>query len=193
MLKQNNNVLIATAAADLLERKTGTAISRGKAFELLENMLFIKQTPLFHTISADKLLRLVEIARLVVFQKEEVVSSEGRVANQLYIVRSGSMRVEKKSEGRRHLVAMVRKGETYGEVGLFSRAVRETSAIAQERSEIYIIKGSDIRRLVNETPEVALYLLEVISKRLFQSGKMVEKPRRASIVDYGTTAEFHNQ
>ncbi|MBN1576645.1 MAG: cyclic nucleotide-binding domain-containing protein [Chitinispirillaceae bacterium] len=179
MLVHKKNELIASAAQNLLERKNGAAISRGKAFELLENVLFIKQTSLFHTISADKLLRLVEIARLVVYQQGEVVSTEGKVADQLYIVKSGGMRVEKTIDGGRVLVAVVKPGETYGEIGLFSRAVRETSATAQEKSEIYIIKGSDIRRLIKETPEVALRLLESVSKRLFQSGEMTEKPRMA--------------
>ena len=102
------------------------------------------------------------------------------------------MRVEKTDGAQRHQIATVKKGETYGEVGLFSRAIRETSAIAQEKSEIYIIKGSDIRRLVKETPEVAINLLEVISKRLFQSGKIIERSGKEK-KDAVTVAEFHNQ
>ncbi|MBN1309734.1 MAG: cyclic nucleotide-binding domain-containing protein [Chitinispirillaceae bacterium] len=183
MLAHEKNKLISSAAKNLLERKKGAAVGREKAFELLENVIFIKQTSLFHAISTDKLLRLVEMARRVVYRKGEVVSAEGRAADQLYIVKSGGILVEKTIDGERTFVAVVNPGQTYGEIGLFSRAVRETAATAQEESEIFIIKGSDIRRLIKETPEVAINLLESVSKRLFRFGEMAEKLRTADRTD----------
>ena len=93
----------------------------------------------------------------------------------MYIVKSGSLRIETRNSGSAEIISRVKEGETYGEVGLFSKAVRGASAIADEYSEVYIIKGADIKRLVREVPEVAFNLLETISRRLVKDGMEIER------------------
>jgi CRP-like cAMP-binding protein len=175
MMTKNNNSMVSDAATDLLRRKSGSRIPRSRAFELMEGVLLLKKVLLFHGISADKLLRLMEVAHLVEFEKGDVVSTEGRVSDQIYIVKSGILRIEKRINGARKKVAMVAQGESYGEEGLFSRSIRATAAIANTGTKVYIIKGSDIKRLVREMPDIGFNLLEVISTRLLRRGEEVEK------------------
>ena len=170
MLSYHKNELISSAANDLIEYQMDDQGRRGKAFELLESVLFFKSMRLFSGIGADKLLHLVEMARLVEYQKDAIVSMEGRVADQMYIVKTGVLRIETKNDGVDEIAAFIRAGETYGEVGLFSRSVRKVNALADETSSVYIMKGSDIKRLVREVPEVALNFLETISKRIVGDG-----------------------
>ena len=178
MLSYHKNELVSSAAADLLEHSPEGQSRRGKAFVLLESVLFFKGMRLFSGIGADKLLHLVEIARLMEYQQEEIVSMQGRVSDQMYIVKTGALRIETKIEGVDEIVTYIKAGETYGEVGLFSRSIRNASAIADEKSEVYIIKGADIKRLVREIPEVAFNFLEAISRRLVKDGLETEKIKR---------------
>jgi hypothetical protein len=174
MLSYNKNDLVASAATDLIEFAHDGRTRRGKAFQLLEGVLLFKGMRLFNGIGADKLLHLVEIARLVVFHKEEMISMQGRVSDQMYIVKSGSMRIETRKNGIAETLSRIGAGETYGEIGLFSKAVRGASAIADEYSEVYIIKGADIKRLVKEVPEIAFNFLETLSQRLVKDGVEIE-------------------
>lgn len=170
MLSYHKNELIASAAIDLIDMEGEGRTGRGKAFQLLDSVLFFKNMELFNGIGADKILHLVEIAQLVTFRKEAVVSMRGRVADQMYIVKSGSLRIEAEHDGIKETVHTIPSGKTYGEVGLFSKTVRSVSAIADEDSEVYIVKGADIKRLVREVPEFAFNFLEKISRRLVKEG-----------------------
>lgn len=174
MLTKNDNEMVADAATDLL-RRSGSRMKRSRAFELMDGVLLLKKVLLFHGISADKLLRLVEIAYLVEFQKGDMVSTEGRISDQIYIVKSGILRIEKRVNGTKRKVALINQGESYGEAGLFSRGIRSTAAVAHTGAKVYIIKGSDIKRLVREIPDIGFNLLEVISSRLLKCGEEVEK------------------
>lgn len=178
MMVHDNNERISSAAMDLLRRDEEDKKKRSRAFELLDGVLFFKQTSLFHNISADKLLRLVEIAHLVDYQQNEIISLQGKISDQIYIVKTGCMHIEKDIDGISTLVTVVKRGETYGEIGLFSKTTRTTTARAQERSEIFIIKRSDLKRLVRETPDIAFNLLEVISNRLIKSEEATESLRK---------------
>lgn len=175
MLTHSPNELVSSAAMDLLERKNGGGMSRGKALELLDNMLFIKKTPLFHNISADKLLRVVEITKLVSYEDGELISEAGRVADQLYIVKSGCIRIESDFNGIMAPAGLVRPGESWGESGLFSRSIRNVSAVSQGLSSIFIVKREDIRRLIKEIPDIGLNMLEVMGRRLLKRGEQVER------------------
>ena len=104
-----NDERISSAAMELLRRDEEDKKKRSKAFKLLDSVLFFKQTSLFHNISADKLLRLVEIAHLIEYQQNEIISVQGKISDQIYIVKSGSMRVDKNSNGISTLVLLIRK------------------------------------------------------------------------------------
>jgi CRP/FNR family transcriptional regulator len=174
MLKNDNDDLISSGAIEILQKQNQNKISRERAFNLLERVLFFKHTILFHTISAEKLLRLVEVARQVEYKEGEEISTTGKVSDQLYIVKSGCIRVEKIAADNKISVIFVNQGETYGEVGLFSKAIRKSTAIAHTRTELFVIKGADMKRLIREIPDIAFNLLEVISGRLLESGYTVE-------------------
>ncbi len=173
-MKHDADMRASSAALELLDWKNGRKIDRSEAFELLERVLFLKHTALFHRIGAERLLRIAETAHCVEYDAGEVISNQGRMSDQLFIVKTGRVRVEKRSENGNIPVAYIGKGETYGEVGLFAKTARKSTAIADEKSELFVIKGTDMRRLLRDIPDMAFGLLEAISMRLLKSGGEVE-------------------
>jgi hypothetical protein len=165
-LSQSKNRIVRSAAMDVLNDFRGNRIERSKALELLEGVLLLKKTAIFKNISAEKLLRLVEITYLVEYQKNEIVSKAGKVADQIYIVKKGTLRIVKGNEVSGEQISSIGVGESYGEIGLLSKSVRKTTAVADKRSFIYIIKNADLKRLIRELPDIGFNLLESISTRL---------------------------
>lgn len=167
-LTQSKNRIIKTAAMDIVENLQDNRIKRSKALELLEGVLLLKKTDIFKSISAEKLLRLVEITHLVEFQKNEIVSQYGKMADQLYILKSGRLKIIKGNRENTESFTYLDAGNSYGEIGLFSKSVRKATVVAEKRSMVYIIKNDDIKRLIRELPDIGFNLLESISTRLLR-------------------------
>lgn len=180
-LSHDSNRHVALAGRDMLEKKTKEEKLRSEAFILLEKVLFFKKTSLFKNVSAEKLMRLAEISQYAVYEKDTVISVQGEVSDQLYIVKKGNLKVVKSESGSNEtVITIIKEGETYGEIGLFSQAPRSASAIASEFCELFIIKRGSFKKLLLEVPEIAYNMLETMSERLRKNGdEMVELKKRS--------------
>jgi hypothetical protein len=144
---------------------------RSYALELLERVLFLKSTPLFKNVSSEKLLKLAEIACPVDYELSEVISKQGDIAEHLYIVKTGSLKVLKQDGEKLVNISVINIGETYGEIGLFNQAPRSASAVAIEKCSLLIIKRAQLKKMLIEVPDIAFNLLGVLSDRLRKSGE----------------------
>jgi CRP-like cAMP-binding protein len=175
MLEKNSDERISAAAGELFGQKNGDIDKHSRAFNLLEQVLFFKKCTLFHNISADKLLRIVELVHLAHYQKNEVVSAVGHLSDQVYIIKTGLLQIEHFANGENLLLRLIGPGEIYGEAGLFSKVSRTTTAIAAESTDVFILKRADMRRLIREIPDLALNFLETLSVMLCSGGDEVLK------------------
>ncbi len=171
LLAKDENRYLAQAARMLNGGETEQ--NKMNTFELLETVLFFKKTMLFRNVSAEKLMGLAEISTLVSYERGEMISKEGDISEHLYIVRSGSLKIAKEKNGVKTILSIVRRGEAYGEIGLFNNAPRSASAVANEDCEVFVIQRSSLKRLLMEMPEIAYNFLEIFSEKLRRSGEEV--------------------
>jgi ATP/ADP translocase len=164
---------VATAAAQLLSASKDTDAMKIDAFNLLERVMSLKKTPLFGTVSAEKLMELAEATQRFSYKAGTLISREGELSDHLYIVAGGSLKIVKAKNGVKTILSIVGKGETYGEIGLFNQAPRSASAIANEDCELWVIQRSALKKILLDMPEIAYNLLEVFSEKLRRSGEEV--------------------
>ena len=165
----NSNSYCANAAEWILENK-GNAM---ETFNLLETVFFFKTTVLFRNVAAEKLMGLAEASKLVNHPKDTVISREGDVAEHLYIVKSGSLKIVKIKNNIRVILSIIRIGEAYGEVGLFGHNPRSASAVANENCQLLVIQRESLKKQLMEMPEIAYNFLEIFSDKLRKSGEEV--------------------
>ncbi len=180
-LSGDGNPHVAAAAQALCRARGSEDV---ETFELLETVLFLKQTPLFHSIAGERLMAVAEICEEKAYEAGTILSREGEVSDHLYIVKSGSVDIVKETGGRRRTLGRLRTGETYGEVGMFSQAQRSASAVAQESCRVYEIQRSALKKLLMRMPEIAYSFLEIFSDKLRRSGEELPQDGVA-----GTTVE----
>ncbi|MDD5673261.1 MAG: HEAT repeat domain-containing protein, partial [Chitinivibrionales bacterium] len=140
---------------------------------LLEAVMFFKKTPLFRNVAAERLMGVAEISQVRAFAKDTVISNQDEIADHLYIVARGSLRIVKFTKGYGAVLGIVREGEAYGEIGLFTASPRSASAIAEEDCELYIIRRSAFKKVLLEIPEISYNFLEIFSEKLRKSGEEV--------------------
>jgi hypothetical protein len=170
-IKNDHQSYLAKAAAQLLSTGVEAPIMKIEALDLLERVMSLKKTPLFGTIPAEKLMELAELTQRLSYKKGTLISREGELSDHLYIVATGSLKIVKVKNNVKTILNIVRKGETYGEIGLFNQAPRSASAVANEDCDLWVLQRSPLKKMLLDMPEIAYNLLEVFSEKLRKSGE----------------------
>ena len=96
-----------------------------------------------------------------------VILREGESGDSIFLIGSGSAEaLLSSSSGPPITLSVMRKGETFGEMGFFERRPRSASVRARESCLVLEIAGHGLRRLVDSHPEVGLKILLQVSERL---------------------------
>jgi len=174
-LQLDPNIYLSRAACELLPNPGSPGFKGNvvETFELLERVMALKKTSLFHSIPAEKLMGLAEITRSMSYKAGTLISREGEVSDHLYIVRKGGLKIVKSKNNIKTILTILHAGETYGEIGLFNQAPRSASAIAQEDCEVWVIQRSSLKKFLLEMPEIAYNFLEVFSEKLRKNSEEV--------------------
>jgi CRP-like cAMP-binding protein len=137
-----------------------------RIFAILERVLFLKGMDIFRNVDTERLSVVAEIARELIVSPGEVVAREGDVAESLYIVKEGSLRIQKEKDGTPYTLKNLRSGECFGVYGLFGEKPRAAGAVANERTVLFEIRKNEFKKVLIGNPEIAYNILENLSEHL---------------------------
>jgi CRP-like cAMP-binding protein len=100
-------------------------------------------------------------------QRGDVLFAEDDEADALYIVTAGRIAIANKSiDGRESMVALMERGDLFGEMPLFDHQTRSAEARALETSELIEITYPPLRELYEKRPVLLWRVVEMLALRL---------------------------
>lgn len=136
----------------------------------------ISGIPLFQGLPKQQLEEVVDITTDQTFQKGQTVFSEGEEASGFYVVISGQVKIFKlSSEGKEQILHFVARGESFGEVPMFTGGRFPAHAEAVERSRIFFFPRIFFLELIRKDPSLAMNMLADLSGRLRRFTLLVEE------------------
>ncbi len=121
--------------------------------------------PLFGDLDPASLHTLIRKVRVVVLESGQVLFRQGDSANSLYIVVDGA--VVPIAEGtRRRKLAVLERGEFFGEIGLMAKQPRNATVEAIVDTKLLAIDRRVVWDLIDEQPSVAQRILRFLRARL---------------------------
>jgi CRP-like cAMP-binding protein len=109
------------------------------------------------------------------FPKGTVLFNEGDEGEEMYIIRSGQVAIKKRVPHGEVVLALLEKGDFFGEMALLERIPRTAGAEMVEDGDLIVI-GSDVfGDMVRANPEVAVRMLRKYSLRLRETTKQIEE------------------
>ena len=122
----------------------------------------------------------------------EVVLREGDEGNDIYVIRRGSMIVEKQLGGRAVFLSYVPAGSYVGEMALIDGAPRSATVKAAIKSEVVRLPGEAFARLLQQKPELfAKASADMARRREVNAFVESRKDSFSGAVDmYSQTAQF---
>jgi small-conductance mechanosensitive channel/CRP-like cAMP-binding protein len=148
------------------------AVRAGERLETLNHVDFLAALP------DDAKVRLVEGARSQLFAKGERIICEGEVGHELFIIRSGRVRVMVKSSKRGEVeVAQLGPNQFFGEMSLMTGEQRKASVDAIDETELLVIDKEAFRPILDSSPKLAETISDVLAARALELGEEASADR----------------
>jgi CRP-like cAMP-binding protein len=123
--------------------------------------------PLFAGIEKDAARGLVAAMAQVDLSRGQVLFREGEQGECLYVIRSGKVKLGRRSgDGRENLLSVLGPGEMFGELSLFDPGPRTATATAVGDAVLYELSHTELLGWLERFPTVARYLLGALARRL---------------------------
>ncbi|MGI9062079.1 MAG: Crp/Fnr family transcriptional regulator [Ktedonobacteraceae bacterium] len=137
--------------------------------------IYLKQVPLFAGLTDEDVRELMEVARKRTFRSGEVIFHRDDPGQVLYVIKEGKVKISLVSpDGQEIVLAVLGKGECFGEFAILDGLSRSADAITLEKVECYTLQRSDFHNAILKNPKIAIQVLEVLTKRLRINDQMVE-------------------
>jgi CRP-like cAMP-binding protein len=112
------------------------------------------------------------------FKKGHVLFHEGEDGEDMYIVQSGKVAIKKRLAEGEATLAVLEKGDFFGEMAILERLPRSASAEVIEEGDLIVIAGEIFGDMIKANPEIAVRMLRKQSIRLRETNKQLEQALR---------------
>jgi len=138
------------------------------------NDAFIRDVPLLARLSDEDVSLLAARGRVRRYNAGATIFHEGDPGDALYVVADGRVRISRLSgSGSEATLAIVSKGDCFGEFALLDSRPRSATATAQVATRTFVVGREDFRDWVRHRPEASLALLETLSLRLRRTDEAI--------------------
>ncbi len=135
---------------------------------------FLSAVSIFSRMTAKDLDRIAENAGVQEFEQGDLIIREGEKDHRLFVMVRGRVKVVKRLGQRDEKdLGVFGPGAYFGEMALIDNLERSASVIAMEPAQVLCLEQLDLQRLMADCPQMALELLEVLSRRLRAAEKII--------------------
>jgi CRP-like cAMP-binding protein len=95
----------------------------------------------------------------------DIIYKKGEIAEAMYVVMSGKVRLYLADAASGSWSEEFIKGDFFGEGSLLEAVPRETTAVAMEDSELVSISRGTFMRMIRQSPEISVKMMQRLTKR----------------------------
>lgn len=134
----------------------------------------ILDTPLFQDINVtDQEYVLSKFAERF-YHKDRILFLQGDPGLEMFVIKSGSLKIFRESEGKEFILGHQFPGESIGELEAVYSSSRLASVATLEKTVLWTIHKSDLEDLMDHYPQILRKLFYVVSERLDQADRKLE-------------------
>lgn len=152
---------------------------------------FARQSPLLSALPEGAVESLLKRSHLRVLRAGEILYREGDRPGNLYIARTGFLKVARRVDGLELVLQYFREGDVFGVTAALFEEAQSATVSANTRAEVIVISGAVVQELLNGNPELRRNLVrearrneETLQK---QSAQALAKPNLKNTMGLTTT------
>ncbi len=133
----------------------------------------LAHVPLLRELAPADLERIASVTRRQEFEPGENIVEIGDPGRSLYLVLKGHVRVLYPAMSADFELARLEGGDFFGEMALLNGKPRSATVRAVDRVEALVLDKEEFRRILIDTPQVAVELLEAMSVRIRNADEQI--------------------
>jgi len=99
-------------------------------------------------------------------QAGTVIFKEGEEGDQMFIIQGGRVKVSRSIGGKEQLLAVLGKGDFFGEMALVTRERRTATVTTLEPVRLLAFNREGFLNMINKNPKIALSIIDKLCRRL---------------------------
>lgn len=123
---------------------------------------FIQLKPKTHAVYFEPTSELLRV-----YPKGTMIFSECQAGADMFIIQEGAVRITKVVDGREVILAVLKKGDMFGEMALLENKPRSASAIAHENCRLMTVNRRNFDQMVATQPQLIARLTTTLAERLW--------------------------
>lgn len=141
----------------------------------MDTRAFLRQVPLFESLSEDELQALSNVTIARTFTRDSIIILAEEEGDTLFIIRHGQVKVSIVSEdGREVILSLLGPDAVFGELSLLDGKPRSANVIATEETDLIMLRRADFVQLIYRVPRIATALLAELASRLRKTDRQIE-------------------
>lgn len=158
--------VVACAEAVIARGDEGDRMAqRATTMPVIERVLFLRRVPLFDGLAPADLGAIAEVAEERSFEDGELLAAEGELGDELFIVASGTVRVEAGGSE----IARRGRGEVLGEISLITHGPRMASLVADGDVRAIRIGRREFESMIHDRPDIGIGVMRVLAQRFAEA------------------------
>lgn len=130
----------------------------------------LKKIPIFSQLREKDLEKILSITVYKEYKKGSIIFMEGFKGTAFYFIKSGKIKIYKTSkDGKELILNIYGKNNVFAEVTIFNDVNYPATAEVIENSVVGIVNNSELEKLIKSNSDLALNLIKVLSKRLYNT------------------------
>lgn len=110
--------------------------------------VFLYRVPVLNLLPLELMEEVVEHLRAQRYRREETIVQQGDRGDAMYLIRSGTVEVVMDADGGAEMVAVLSRGDYFGEIALLEDVPRTATCRCRTDVEVYAMGREDFQRLL---------------------------------------------
>jgi CRP/FNR family cyclic AMP-dependent transcriptional regulator len=123
--------------------------------------------PLFANLGAEALNKIAALCNTQHLAPREVLFQKGDTGDALYGIRRGQIRIETgTAAGGQLTLNFLGSGDLFGEIAALDGQPRTADAMAEEQTELFVIRRDDFLGFLEREPRIAVKFITLLCERI---------------------------
>ncbi|MCK4543628.1 MAG: Crp/Fnr family transcriptional regulator [Spirochaetales bacterium] len=116
-----------------------------------------------------------------IFDSGKVIFKEGEIGDKMYIIQEGSVRISKEIGGKEHILAVLGKGDFFGEMAIVTSIARTATATAAGTVRLLSFNREGFIGMIEKNARIGLNIIDKLCRRLQQANQQIQHLVRKNV------------
>jgi CRP-like cAMP-binding protein len=130
--------------------------------------------PLFSGLKPEELSLVAKQLRRRSYSEREVIVHRDGPGDALYILTSGKVKVACSGDENETIIALMSRGDFFGELSILDGEGRSADVVALEPTEVLVLSAENFNHCLSDMPGIAVSLLRQLAGRLRRSTSWIQ-------------------